>query len=252
MLAIKGWADPKQVQSYAHHWVALGQAGRLFRLAKAEGCCEVLFVGTLLRPPLTAIRLDWQTLLMLPRIAGAFRGGDDHLLSGIAQLFERHGLHVVGLKEVAPDLLMTEGPLGRYRPSASDNADIARARDLIAALGPFDVGQAAIVANGHVLAVEAAEGTDKMIERIIELRSVGRVVTPPGVGVLVKAPKPRQDPRFDLPTIGPQTVRNVVRAGLAGIAAAAGDAMIVDPMALVAAADEGGIFVVGIPAAAAP
>ncbi len=252
MLAIRGWADPRQVEGYAHHWIALGQAARLLRLAKSEGCRDVVFIGALLRPPVTTIRLDWRTVLMLPQIVRAFQGGDDHLLSGIARLLEHHGLRVVGLKEVAPDLLMVEGTLGRHRPSARDSADSARALDLIAALGPFDVGQAAIVANGHVLAVEAAEGTDKMIERVAELRSAGRVSTPPGVGVLVKAPKPRQDRRFDLPTIGPQTVRNVVRAGLAGIVAVAGDAMMVDPGEIVAVADQGGVFVVGVPGAPAP
>src|ERR1700683_3120633 len=100
---------------------------------------------------------------------------------------------------------------------------------MIAVLGPFDVGQAAIVANNHVLAVEAAEGTDNVLARIAELRRQGRVTTPPGVGVLVKAPKPGQDRRFDLPAIGPQTVENVGRAGLAGLAVAAGSAIVAEP-----------------------
>ena len=102
-----------------HHWIALGQAGRLFRLARAEHCREALFIGTLLRPPLWQIRLDWQTLRLMPRIARLFRGGDDRLLSGVASLFEEGGLRVIGLDDVAPEILAPQGVLGRYRPAAA-------------------------------------------------------------------------------------------------------------------------------------
>src|SRR5580700_8269398 len=88
MFGVRGWADPKVVERYAHHWIAIGQAGRFFRLARSEGCREAVFIGTLLRPALTQIRPDWQMLRLMPRIAAVFRGGDDRLLSGIAALFE--------------------------------------------------------------------------------------------------------------------------------------------------------------------
>jgi DUF1009 family protein len=117
---------------------------------------------------------------------------------------------------------------------------------VIAALGPFDVGQAAVVADNHVLAVEAAEGTDNLLARIADLRRQGRVVTPPGVGVLVKAPKPGQDRRFDLPAIGPQTVEHVARAGLAGLAVAAGNTIVAEAADVVAAADRAKIFLLGV------
>ena len=246
MFAIKGWADPKVVERYDHHWIAIGQTGRLFRLAHAESCREAVFIGTLLRPPLTEIRLDWQSIRLLPRLFRMFRGGDDRLLSGIASLLAEGGLRVIGLEEVAPDIIVPDGALGRYQPSPRDRADIARALAMIAALGPFDVGQAAVVANNHVLAVEAAEGTDNLLARIADLRRQGRVVTPPGVGVLVKAPKPGQDRRFDLPAIGPQTVENVSHAGLAGLAVAAGGTIIADAGQAVAAADRAKIFLLGV------
>ena len=246
MFAVKGWADPKVVECYTHHWIVLGQIGRLFRLAHAESCREAVFIGTLLRPPLTGIRLDWQSIWLLPRLFRMFRGGDDRLLSGIASLLAEGGLRVIGLEEVAPDIIVPDGVLGRYQPSPRDRADIARALAMIAALGPFDVGQAAVVANNHVLAVEAAEGTDNLLARIADLRRQGRVVTPPGVGVLVKAPKPGQDRRFDLPAIGPQTVENVSHAGLAGMAVAAGGTIIAEAGQAVAAADRAKIFLLGV------
>jgi len=246
MLGIKGWADAKVVEQYAHHWVALGQVGRLIRLAHAESCQEAVFIGTLLRPPLTQVRLDWQTVRLMPRLIRSFRGGDDRLLSSVASMMEEVGLRIVGIDEVAPEVFVPEGVLGRYQPSQRDRADIARALKVIGALGPFDVGQAAVVADNNVLAIEAAEGTDNLLIRIGELRRQRRVITPPGVGVLVKAPKPAQDRRFDLPSIGPRTIENAARAGLAGVAVAAGSTIIAEAAQVAAAADRERIFLIGV------
>ena len=246
MFGLRGWADAGVIERYPHHWIAIGQLGRFFRLARAEHCKEVLFIGTLLRPALKQVRLDWQTIRLLPRIAGYFRGGDNRLLSGAASIAESGGLRVIGVREVAPEIFVPEGVLGRCQPAERDRSDIARAMKMIAALGPFDVGQAAIVANNHVLAVEAAEGTDNMLTRIADLRQQGRVTTPPGVGVLVKAPKPGQDRRFDLPSIGPRTIEGAARAGLAGVAVAAGSTIIAEAAEVIAVADREKIFVAGI------
>ncbi|MGA7431790.1 MAG: UDP-2,3-diacylglucosamine diphosphatase LpxI [Xanthobacteraceae bacterium] len=246
MFGIKGWADATVIERYAHHWIAIGQAGRFFRLARTEHCRDVLFIGTVLRPPLSALRLDWQTIKLMPRVMRFFRGGDDKLLSGVAGVAETGGLRVVGVKDVAPEIFVPQGVLGRHAPIERDRADIARALTVIGALGPFDVGQAAIVANNNVLAVEAAEGTDNMLMRIAELRKLGRVTSPLGAGVLVKAPKSGQDRRFDLPSIGPRTIENIARAGLAGLAVTAGSTMIAEPDQAIAAADRAGIFLVGV------
>jgi DUF1009 family protein len=118
---------------------------------------------------------------------------------------------------------------------------------VIAALGPYDVGQGAIVANNNVLAVEAAEGTDNMLMRIADLRGQGRVTSPRGVGVLVKAPKPGQDRRLDLPSIGPRTIENAARAGLAGVAVTAGSTINAEAAEVAATADREKIFVIGVP-----
>jgi len=250
LFALRGWADPA-VERYPHHWIALGQLGRLFRLARAAGCRDLVFIGSLLRPTMSQIRLDWTTLRLLSRTLAAFRGGDDRLLSDIARIFEDHGFRLVGAHEVAPDILAPEGSVGRHAPGARDHADIAHAVALLAVTGPFDVGQAAVIAEGHVLAIEAAEGTDCMLERIAALRQDGRIRTPAGVGVLVKAPKPMQDRRFDLPSIGPQTVEGVARAGLAGLAVVAGATIMAEPARIAKLADAHGLFVVGVPPRAA-
>jgi UDP-2,3-diacylglucosamine hydrolase len=245
LFACRGWADPTEVARYPHHWIAIAQLGRFSRLARQEGCRDVVFIGTLVRPSLTQLRLDWGTVRAMPSIVRAYRGGDDHLLSGVARIFEGLGFHVVGAHEVAPEILMREGSLTTLKPSARDESDIRRALALLAAIGPFDVGQAVVVAKGHVLAVEAAEGTDQMLKRIAVLRGEGRIHVPPGVGVLVKAPKPQQDQRIDLPAIGPSTIDLVARAGLAGLAVIAGSAIVAQPEEVARRADAAKVFVLG-------
>src|SRR6185312_7804854 len=144
-----------------------------------------------------------------------------------------------------PELLAGKGRLGDETPSPDDKADIAMAFKVVSALGQLDVGQAAVVVKGHVLAVEAAEGTDAMLIRCAELRESGRARRRAKAGVLVKAPKPGQEERVDLPTIGPETVRKAAAAGLAGIAVAAGQVLMAERAASIEAANQTGLFLVG-------
>ena len=246
MFGINGWANPSVIEKYAHHWIFIGQFGRFFRLARSENCRDVLSIGSLLRPPIKQLRLDWMTIKLMPRLIRAYRGGDDKLLGDIVKMAEDAGFRIVGVDEVAPEVFVADGVLGHYEPSKPDHADIVRGLETIRALGPFDIGQAAVVANNQVLAVEAAEGTDNMLARIGEMRRQGRVASASGTGVLVKAPKPGQDRRFDLPSIGPRTVENVAKAGLAGIAVTAGSTIIAEAAETIAAADRAGIFIVGV------
>ena len=248
LFPVRGWADPAAVERFPHYWVAVGQGGRLARYAHAEGCRDMVLVGTALRPALTSLRLDWTTLRLLPEIWRAFRGGDDHLLSGVARIFHDLGFRIVGAHEVAPEILMPRGNIGTFGPEQRDLADIARGLALLRALGPFDVGQAVVVADNQVLAIEAVDGTDNMLERIAELRERGRVATGKGVGVLIKAPKPTQDRRLDMPAIGPKTVEAAARAGLAGIAVLAESTIVAEPPELARAADAAKLFVCGVSA----
>jgi hypothetical protein len=247
LFPLRGWADAIAVQTYSHHWVWLGQFGRICRLARQKGCREMVFVGGLVRPSIWQLRLDWGTLMQMPLIVRSFRGGDDHLLSGVGRLFEKGGFRIVGAHEVAPEITAPVGSLGRFGPDAAAEDDIGHGFALLAAMSAFDVGQAVVIAGHRVLAVEAAEGTDAMLDRVAAMRAAGRIAHAPGVGVLVKAPKRRQDRRFDLPSIGPDTVARAARAGLAGIAVVAGATIVAEPQRLVEAADGAGLFVVGRP-----
>lgn len=248
LFPLRGVARPEDYASRPHTWVRIAQFGTFARVAAPAGCREMVLLGSLVRPAFWQMRFDWVTIKLLTRIAAGFRGGDDHLLSSVARLIEEQGFRVRGAHEVAPEILVPEGALGRAQPSEADRADIALGLDYLRAAGPFDIGQAVVVAGRHVLAVEAAEGTDAMLARVAEMRASGRVRAPAGTGVLVKAPKPKQDRRFDLPSIGPRTAENLARAGLAGIAVVAGETIVAEPARLIEAADGAGIFVVGVPA----
>ena len=247
LFALKGVCDPRAAERFRHHWITVGQIGRATRLFRAENCKNLVFIGTLVRPGLSEIRLDWGTLRAMGRIWAAFRGGDDHLLSGVGRIFEQEGFHLLGLKDVAPDLLMPEGCATRNVPDRDAMADIARGQEVLRALGPFDVGQAVVVIDGHVIGVEGIEGTDELLARIAALRAADRIRARQGRGVLVKAPKSKQDLRFDLPTIGPRTVEGAATAGLSGVAVVAGNTVVANPQAMIVAADAAGLFVTGLP-----
>ena len=246
--ALKGVCDPVQVARFRHHWISVGQLGRLAALLRAENCRDLVFIGTLVRPALSEIRLDWGTVRAMGFVLAAFRGGDNHLLSGIGRILERDGFRMVGIKDVAPDLLMPAGCLTRKTPDQSAAADIVKGQDLLRALSPFDVGQAVVVIDGHVVGVEGIEGTDALLGRIVQLRAEGRIRTKTGRGVLVKAPKSGQDLRYDLPTLGPRTIENAAAAGLAGMAVVAGNTLVAEPQTLVGVADASRLFVVGLSA----
>jgi len=200
------------------------------------------------RPAITQLRFDLTTLMVLPRIIKAFAGGDDHLLTRVSRIIEGLGVRLVGAHEVARGILVPAGQLRRHAPTERDRADIAVGQALLAATGVFDIGQAVVVAANRVIAVEAAEGTDGMLARIAQLRSDGILKLPARSGVLVKAPKPAQDRRFDLPSVGARTVEAAVAAGLAGIAVEARGAVTADLNEMVGQADAAGLFVVGVPA----
>ena len=248
LFPLRGACDPVRVEKFRHHWISVGQLGRATRLFREEGCRDLIFIGSLVRPSLKEISFDFMTLRLLGSVIRAFRGGDDHLLSGVGRILEQDGFRMVGIKDVAPELLMPEGCITKAWPAGNAVADIERGRAVLAALGPFDIGQAAVVIDGHVVAVEDIEGTDALLQRVARLRGEGRLRAASRRGVLVKAPKSGQDLRFDLPTIGPRTVEATASAGLAGIAVIAGNTIAAEPQAMIALADAKNLFVVGLPA----
>jgi DUF1009 family protein len=244
IVGLRGAAD-SAIAGYPHDWVSLGEAGRLFRLLRAHDCSDVLFAGRVARPRIAELKADAKGVLLMPRLIAAARAGDDALLRALMGIISGEGFRAIGVAEAAPGLLAPEGVHGRAKPDAEDQNDIALAVKVVRRLGALDVGQSAVVCAGLVLAVEAAEGTDEMILRAGGLPQNLRGSAAEPRGVVVKALKPIQDGKTDLPVIGVRTVENARRAHLAGIAVEAGRALIVDRIGVIAAADAAGMFLLG-------
>ncbi|HEX4078196.1 MAG TPA: UDP-2,3-diacylglucosamine diphosphatase LpxI [Rhizomicrobium sp.] len=249
VVGLRGAADPG-IAEFPHEWISLGEAGRMLRALREHGCVDVLFAGRVARPRFSEVKVDAKALLLLPRVIAAARRGDDALLRALTAILDAEGFRCVGVAEAAPGLLVPEGLLGSARPDAEAKNDMALGVKVVRRLGALDVGQSAIVCAGLVLAVEAAEGTDAMILRVPRLEESIRGNEGHPRGVLVKALKPVQDGKTDLPVIGLQTVENARRAHLAGIAIEAGRTLIIDRCAVAAAADRAGVFVFGFASSA--
>jgi UDP-2,3-diacylglucosamine hydrolase len=244
LVGLRGVADP-EIDRFPHGWASLGEAGKMLRLLREKQCQRVLFAGRVARPGFSEMNADAKGILLMPRIVTAARRGDDALLRALSQILVEEGFSPVGIAEAAPGLLATEGKLARVKPGTGDMRDIALGIKAVRALGALDIGQAAVVCAGLVLAVEAAEGTDAMIRRAGGLPQTVRGTPERRRGVLVKALKPTQDGRTDLPVVGVQTVANAADAGLAGIAVEAGRSVIVERQHVEAAADSAGLFLFG-------
>jgi DUF1009 family protein len=232
--------------AHPHQHHEFEKPGRLFRALRFAGAGHVVFAGAMTRPRLRPWRADLKALGIAARAFSLLRVGDDAMLRGFAAIFETEGVALIGPHEVlGGGATLPPGALGARAPGERDRRDAARAARIVAALGPLDVGQGAVVAAGLCLAVEAIEGTDLMLARLAELPPERRAAAPPPAGVLYKGPKPGQDRRLDMPAIGPATVAGAARAGLNGIVAAAGETVLLDAAGTRAAADAAGLFVYG-------
>ncbi|MGE0109908.1 MAG: LpxI family protein [Bdellovibrionales bacterium] len=237
VIGIKGQVDEDLPVDKA---LDFGAFGAFKKICERENITELVMLGRVHRPSITEIRPDFLGLKVLAKI-GLNARGDDSVLRAVAQAIESEcGVRVVGAHEVVEDLLMSEGVLTKVKPSEQVYKDIVRGLEVARGLGALDVGQAVVVQQGVVLGVEAVEGTDALIQRASELKRRG------GGGVLVKCSKPQQDPRFDLPTLGPDTIRALAAAGFAGVAMEAGKGLFIDRAATIRLADEEELFVVGM------
>jgi UDP-2,3-diacylglucosamine hydrolase len=244
--------------------------GTLIADLRAAGVTEICLAGRVGRPRLDAGLVDAATLPLLPRMVAALHLGDDAALRTVLDFFEEAGFAVRPAHEIVPEVLPPEGVLTAARPGPGDERDVARAVSAHRAMGAADIGQALVVAEAQVIAVEAQPGTDWMLASLLapgveRLPTGGLFDDPFGVaadmfggpaqvarprrdpalpkgGLLYKAPKPGQDRRVDLPAIGPGTVRGAAAAGLRGLVVEAGGVMVLDRQTAVREADAAGLF----------
>lgn len=245
VVRLKGFAGDS-LAPFAGAEVGLAELGKCFKLLKRAGCEAVCLAGLVARPDFSTLVPDLRGLRALPGAILAAGKGDDALLRYLVGEFEKEGFAVEGAHEVMEDLGLPAGLLGAHAPNEQDRADAARALDVAREIGRLDVGQAAVVCRGLVLALEAQEGTAAMLARVGDLPEAIRGRPGAAAGVLAKAPKPIQETRVDMPTMGLATVQAAARAGLAGIVGEAGRLLVLDREAVIAAADELGLFILGV------
>ena len=244
VIRLNGYAEPA-MKTFPGDDCGIGEVGKIIRLLKKAGCDSVVMAGLVHRPNFGQLKPDWRGAALLPRVVAAARKGDGAMLDVLVETFAAEGFLVIGAEEVTGVLSAEPGVLGKVAPDDTAMADMKKAAQLIEAIGPFDVGQGAVVREGFVVAVEAAEGTDAMLRRcapiIARLQGEGEGASHKA-GVLLKRPKPGQEMRVDLPTIGETTVELAHEVGLAGIAIAAGASLILEADKTVQAANTRGLF----------
>ena len=240
IVGLEGFAEKRAIQAWPHEMIRMGAAGRILAALRAHGCHDLVMIGPVRRPSIFDFRPDAEGARLLARAGRAAFAGDDGVLAAVIKILGEEGFRVLGAHEILQAALGPKGVLSRAEPDAQAMADIDRGVAVARALGVADVGQGCVVQLGLVLAVEAVEGTDAMLARCAPLTRAG-----PG-GVLVKVLKPGQDRRVDLPTIGPDTIRNAAAAGLRGVAFEAGATILVERETTIAAADAAGLFLLGL------
>lgn len=239
LLAIEGFADPALVESRPHAWFRLGEGGKGIKLLQQHRVEDLVLAGAVRRPSLKELRPDLWAMRFFAKLGKAWIG-DDSLLSALVVALEREGFRVVGPDTLLAAYLAVPGPYGALLPDDVARADMDRGLAVVRQLGALDIGQAAIVQQGIVLGVEGAEGTDALIRRCASLHRDA-----PG-GILVKARKPGQEQRVDLPTVGIGTVRAAIECKLRGVAVEAGGVFVFDRDEAVRLADQAGLFMVGV------
>lgn len=242
-IGLRGEADP-ELQQLCHrfYWCGLGQMGKGMRLFRREGVKRLVWAGkihkaNILYHPwmLWYLLPDWRTLCWLYRHRRDNR--DDTILLSLIDEFARDGITVCSALDLCPELLVQEGVLTRRKPSAAEEADIVFGWEMAKAMGELDVGQSVAVKERAVLAVEAIEGTDEAILRAGQLCRKGGFT-------VVKVAKPRQDMRFDVPTVGLKTIETMAKARARILAIEAGKTILLDEAELIALADRLGISIV--------
>ena len=238
-LAFRNVTDPEVVAGRHHEWLELGEVQKAIDAMHRNNVDKVVMAGPIQRPALSSLALDIRALKMLAK-GGLKIFGDDGLLSLVANEIEEEGIKVIGIEQILSGVLTKEGLLAGPAPTKISWDDIKRGLQVLNSLGPCDVGQSIAVQEGIVLAIEAIEGTDQMIERAGSLQ---RNVSGP---ILIKISKANQDKRVDLPTAGPETVNNAIRSGFQGLALEANNSLLLDKDRVIKIAEKNSFFVIGV------
>ncbi|MBQ8368188.1 MAG: UDP-2,3-diacylglucosamine diphosphatase LpxI [Alphaproteobacteria bacterium] len=238
VVGLKNFVDPRLAPDMV---VRLGGAGRAIREFRRRGIKKLTFVGALGHPNFSDLRPDLWTFMTLLKIMKHQRGYDSMAVA-LNNVLEKQGFEIVAAQDLAPELTFeVAGPQTRAKPSASDRRNIERAIEVSHTIGAADIG-ASVVVDSQVIAVEAAEGTARMLERVVDMRKNKRKPS----GIFAKMTKPNQDLRIDIPAIGVDTVNAVAAAHLRGIVVNTRTCFVVNKPAVIRQANKLGIFILAL------
>ena len=239
VVGLEPFANEEQLSEAPHIFAKIGEAGKILKAMKEQNVHKIVLAGGIKRPAFKELIPDWEGIKIVAKLAMK-KMSDDNLFRAVIDEVESRGFKIVGIEEVVPGMLFQEGVYGKVKPSKEDMDDIERGWTVAKAIGAVDVGQAVVVQEGLVLAMEAIEGTDMMLARAASLRKEGKKP------IMVKVLKPGQDMRVDLPAIGLQTMELFVKYGIGGIAVEANGILLIEKDAVIKKADEHGIFIIGL------
>lgn len=240
VITFKGQPIPEKLEGYKQKVteIALGQVGKVVDTFKSKQITHIVMAGHLEKPSLFDLRFDMQGLKLMNSIR---RLHDNEILTTICHFLENEDFQILGAHELAPELLMSHGLLGKIKPTEKNKHDIEIGIEVLEHLSALDIGQAVIVKDSVVLGVEAVEGTAELIERCASLRGSKNKG-----GVLVKAAKKGQSLKVDMPTIGDKTIEQLVKHKFEGMAVLSGKALLIDEKNTVRVANKNGLFVCGV------
>ncbi len=230
--------DYSQYQPYV---LKYGEIAKFLEICQEHQIANIIMVGGVTKPDFKSITVDKKSAILLTKILAKKILGDDAVLKTVVSFFEKEGFKIIKVNDLLEDILAQKGNLTVSVPDSSDNNNIKIAKNAIEALSQFDIGQSLIVAQQQIIAVEAAEGTDNMINRIGTLD-----VDYKNSAILVKLSKKNQSKKVDLPTIGLQTIKNCIDNNISGIAIESGKTIIVDKEQVIALANDNKIFITAI------
>ena len=239
VIALVGNADERILHALPVKWVRLGAAGKIIQSLKDQNVEEIVMVGEVRRPSIMTLFPDWRAISIIFRIGSIMLGGDNSLLTAIAEEFEREGFKVIGVDELLSDLLAPVGAFGMIKPNDQDLKFIQSGIQQAQIIGQQDTGQAIVIQNNTIIGTENKSGTDDLIKRC------RNTVSDHGKPILIKIKKPGQDRRIDLPTIGARTVQLAAECGFSGIVVETGQTLVVDRAKVTKMADQCGLFVIG-------
>ncbi|MBO6825662.1 MAG: UDP-2,3-diacylglucosamine diphosphatase LpxI [Sneathiella sp.] len=239
-LLVANEADEIAFADYSYDVIPIAKVGRFLKALKQSNCTAVTLAGPVSRPNFKNLIPDMEGAKLIAKIGGALSKGDDGLLSAVTDYIEGKGFQIIGAHELEGNLTASSGVLGTIQPTASHRQDIEKGAEICREIGRLDIGQAVVIRDGYILAVEAAEGTKNLIRR------AGEFAWQEPAGLLVKLPKPGQNLKADMPTVGLETLAQIKAANLSGLVVEAEKTLILDKGAFIKQADELGLFIYAV------